>query len=151
MKATSLVGVGDRLALVTLPVLVVGLALNILVPSVFRVGGPPPLLRTISIVLLVPGVVLWLWAVALIILKAAKGELITNGTYALVKHPIYTCVALLVLPWLGFLLNTWLGALVGATLYVGSKLYAPEEETLLAKTFGPAWDAYAKKVRLPWL
>jgi protein-S-isoprenylcysteine O-methyltransferase Ste14 len=151
MKHASLIGAGDKLALVTLPVLAVGLALNILVPSVFSVGGPPPLLRTISIVLLVPGVALWLWAVALIILKAAKGQLITNGPYALVKHPIYTSVALLVLPWAGFLLNTWLGVPVGTALYVGSRLYAPEEEKLLAKTFGAAWDAYAKRVRVPWL
>jgi protein-S-isoprenylcysteine O-methyltransferase Ste14 len=151
MKPTSLIGVGDKLARVTLPILAVGLVLNILVPSVFKVGGPPPLLRTISIVLLIPGVVLWLWAVALIILKAAKGELITSGPYALVKHPIYTSVALLVLPWIGFLFNTWLGALVGLVLYIGSRLYAPEEEVLLAKTFGPAWEAYAKKVLVRWL
>jgi protein-S-isoprenylcysteine O-methyltransferase Ste14 len=151
MKPTSLIGVGDKLARVTLPILAVGLVLNILVPSVFKVGGPSPLLRTISIVLLIPGVVLWLWAVALIILKAAKGELITSGPYALVKHPIYTSVALLVLPWIGFLFNTWLGALVGLVLYIGSRLYAPEEEVLLAKTFGPAWEAYAKKVLVRWL
>lgn len=35
------------------------------------------------------------------------------------KHPLYTAVALLVLPWLGFLLNTWLGALVGVVPYNG--------------------------------
>ena len=32
------------------------------------------------------------------------------------KHPLYTIVALLVLPWIGFLLNTWLGALIGSPL-----------------------------------
>jgi protein-S-isoprenylcysteine O-methyltransferase Ste14 len=48
-------------------------------------------------------------------------------------------------------LNTWLGVPVGTALYVGSRLYAPEEEKLLAKTFGAAWDAYAKRVRVPWL
>jgi protein-S-isoprenylcysteine O-methyltransferase Ste14 len=151
MKPTSLIGVGDKLARLTLPILVVGLVLNILVPSVFKVGGPPPLLKAISIILLVPGVVLWLWAVALIILKAAKGKLITNGPYALFKHPIYTSVALLVLPWAGFLLNTWLGVPVGAALYVGTRLYGPEEEAHLAKTFGAAWEDYCRKVKVPWL
>ncbi|MRR23658.1 hypothetical protein EG830_11845 [bacterium] len=60
-------------------------------------------------------------------------------------------VALLVLPWLGFLLNTWLGLLVGLAVYTGSRLYAPEEEKILARIFGERWDSYRKKVLLPWL
>ena len=71
--------------------------------------------------------------------------------FSLVKHPLYTGVAFLVLPWAGFLLNTWLGALVGIALYVGSRLFAPEEERGLSKAFGAAWDEYCRKVRLPWL
>jgi protein-S-isoprenylcysteine O-methyltransferase Ste14 len=60
-------------------------------------------------------------------------------------------VALLVLPWIGFLLNTWLGALIGVVLYIASRLFAPEEETRLAETFGPAWDEYGRKVAVPWV
>jgi len=60
-------------------------------------------------------------------------------------------VALLVLPWFGFLLNTWLGLLIGLVVYTGSRLYAPEEEKILAKIFGERWDSYRKKVLLPWL
>jgi protein-S-isoprenylcysteine O-methyltransferase Ste14 len=33
-----------------------------------------------------------------------------------VKHPLYTGVAFLVLPWLGFLFNSWLGAAIGVIL-----------------------------------
>jgi protein-S-isoprenylcysteine O-methyltransferase Ste14 len=45
--------------------------------------------------------------------KVPRRELITNGPYAIVKHPLYTGVALLVLPWIGFISNTWLGAVIG--------------------------------------
>jgi protein-S-isoprenylcysteine O-methyltransferase Ste14 len=69
----------------------------------------------------------------------------------LIKHPIYTSVALLVLPWVGFLLDTWLGALIGIALYVASRIYAPEEEAALATTFGATRDAYWDTVALPWL
>mgnify|MGYP001143691888 FL=1 len=88
---------------------------------------------------------------ALILIKVPRGELITGGPYALVKHPLYTGVALLVLPWLGFLLDTWLGAAVGLVLYLASRRFACAEEEALAKTFGPAWDDYRKRVKLPWL
>jgi protein-S-isoprenylcysteine O-methyltransferase Ste14 len=57
----------------------------------------------------------------------------------------------MVLPWLGFLFNTWLGALIGVILYIASRIFSPEEEKTLAKTFGPTWDEYYKKVKIPWL
>jgi protein-S-isoprenylcysteine O-methyltransferase Ste14 len=146
-----LVGSGDRIGLLTLPILAGGIALNVAYPSLFAVGGPPATLRVLSIAVLVPGLVIWGWSVALILTKVPRGELITSGPYRLVKHPLYTGVALLVLPWAGFLLDTWLGTLVGAAVYVGSRLFAPREEAELAATFGPAWDAYLDKVRIPWL
>jgi protein-S-isoprenylcysteine O-methyltransferase Ste14 len=102
-------------------------------------------------ILLIPGVVLWLWSVVLILLRVPQKKLITDGPYALVKHPLYTAVALLVLPWLGFLLDSWLGVVVGLAIYIGSRLYSPAEEEGLSKTFGPAWGAYRRKVLLPWL
>jgi protein-S-isoprenylcysteine O-methyltransferase Ste14 len=147
----ELVGSGDKIALFTLSFIVVGVILNLVFPSFFEVGGPPDALRAVSLVVLVPGVTIWAWSVVLILTRVPRGELITSGPYALMKHPIYTSVALLVLPWIGFLLNTWLGALIGIALYVGSRLFAPEEEARLSETFGPAWDGYCTTVKLPWL
>ncbi len=151
MNLNKLVGSGDRIMLLTLPFLIIGLILNILRPSLFSVGGPPTALRVLSIIILIPGVVIWLWSVVLILTRAPKGELITYGPYALVKHPLYTSVSLLVLPWVGFLFNTWLGVLVGIVLYIASRMFAPEEEKALSKTFGAAWDDYGKRVKIPWL
>ena len=151
MHLKALIGSGDKIALLTLPFVVVGLIANVMVPTVFDVGGPSDLLRAISIVVLIPGVTIWIWSVVLILEKVPRGELITSGPYALMKHPIYTSVALLVLPWIGFLLDTWLGALIGIVLYVASRTYAPAEEEALAATFGPAWEAYCATVKLPWL
>jgi protein-S-isoprenylcysteine O-methyltransferase Ste14 len=105
----------------------------------------------ISVIVLIPGIAIWMWSVALILTKVPRGELITRGPYALVKHPLYTGVALLVVPWLGFLLDTWLGAVIGIVLYIGSRRYSPLEEEALAKEFGAAWDDYRNKVMLPWL
>ena len=107
--------------------------------------------RSVSAVVLAVGVVVWAWSVVLILTKVRAGELVTTGPYSLVKHPLYTSVALLVLPWLGFLLDTWLGAVIGVALYVGSRLFAPAEEADLADRFGPDWDAYCHRVKVPWL
>jgi protein-S-isoprenylcysteine O-methyltransferase Ste14 len=151
MKIRELVGSGDRIALLVLPFAVVGLALNLAVPSTFSVGGPVDALRAISIVVLVPGLLVWAWSAGLILAKVPHGELITSGPYAFVKHPLYTGVALLVLPWAGFLLDSWLGLALGAVLYLGSRLFAPAEERTLATRFGPEWTRYSASVKLPWL
>jgi len=151
MKLKVLVGSGDKIGLLTLPFLIIGLILNILFPSLFSVGGPSVVLKVISIIILILGVTIWIWSVVLILIKVPKQELITNGPYSLVKHPLYTGAALLALPWIGFLLNTWLGVLIGIVLYIGSRVFAPEEEAILSKTFGTTWDEYCNKVKIPWL
>ena len=150
-RLASLVGSGDRIALATLPFVVVGVVLNLMSPDACAVGGPASLLRTVSRLVLVVGVVNWAWTVALILRHVPRGELITTGPYAVVKHPLYTGVALLVLPWAGFLLDTWLGVLLGAVLYLSARRFAREEEAQLAATFGDRWDAYARSIAIPWL
>jgi protein-S-isoprenylcysteine O-methyltransferase Ste14 len=151
MKLKELVGSGDKIGLLTLPFLVLGVILNIMLPPLFYVGGPSVVLGVVSIIILIPGVIIWIWSVILILTKVPQKKLITSGPYALVKHPLYTGVGLLVLPWAGFLLNTWLGLLIGIIVYVGSRLFSHYEDESLSKTFGAAWDEYCKKVFIPWL
>jgi hypothetical protein len=90
MNVRALVGSGDRIGLVTLPFLVVGVVLNIAFPAVFTVGDPPRWLGVLSVLVLLVGVVNWGWCVYLLLTKVRRGELITNGPYAVVKHPLYT-------------------------------------------------------------
>jgi protein-S-isoprenylcysteine O-methyltransferase Ste14 len=151
MDLRKLVGSGDRIMVVTLPVVVVGLALNLANPALFRVGGPPTWLLALSIVVLLAGLVMWAWSAALILRDVPRGRLITGGPFALVKHPLYTGVALFVVPWAGFLLDTWLGVVIGAVMYVAMRAFAPAEEAELSRTFGAAWRDYAARVRLQWL
>ena len=151
MRLASLVGSGDKIALLMSPFVVVGVLLNVMFPAAFDVGGPSRALQLLSLVVLAVGVVMWVWTAVLILRKVPRGELITTGPYTVVKHPLYTGVAFLVLPWAGFLLDTWLGVLLGAVLYLASRLFAGEEEAELAATFGDRWDRYATSVKIPWL
>jgi protein-S-isoprenylcysteine O-methyltransferase Ste14 len=151
MNVKKLVGSGDRIGLFVAPFAIVGLILEVTNPSLFSVGGPPAWLRAVSIAVLVPGLVIWVWTVMLILANVPRGRLITGGPYAWVKHPLYTAVAFLVLPWVGFLLDTWLGLALGVILYIGSRVFAPAEEASLSKSFGGAWLDYDRRVKLHWL
>ena len=151
MNLKALVGSGDNIALFAFPFLMLGLVLNIAFPAAFRVGGPPAALAAVSAAVLAVGVVAWAWSAVLIARRVPKRELITDGPFSLVKHPLYTGVALLVLPWLGFLCDTWLGAALGVVLYAASRIFEPAEEAALARTFGAAWTRYSRTVRIRWL
>ena len=151
MDIKTLVGSGDRIMLFTLPPAVLGVIVNVMSPSLFDVGGPPGALEAIAIGLLALGVTIWAWSVLLILTKVPSKKLITTGPYAVVKHPLYIGVSLLVLPGAGFLLNTWLGVLIGIVMYVGSRIFSREEEKRLSEMFGTSWDEYHKKVKIPWL
>jgi protein-S-isoprenylcysteine O-methyltransferase Ste14 len=148
VELRTLVGSGDRIALFTAPFTVVGVIANVGYPAFFAVGGPSPALWIVSLVALSAGVVLWAWSVVLILTRVPRGELITGGPFAVVKHPLYTAVSLLVLPFAGFLLNTWLGLAIGLVMYAAVRLFARAEERELARRFGKAWDAYAAGVKL---
>jgi protein-S-isoprenylcysteine O-methyltransferase Ste14 len=147
----TLVGSGDRIALFVLPVIVAASIIAIVDSPALRVANPPSWLHAVSIPVLVAGLAIWLWSVVLILVNVPRGRLITSGPYAWVKHPLYTAVALLVLPWVGFLLDTWLGLVIGVVLYLGSRIFAPDEEASLSRTFGEAWRDYSRTVRFGWL
>jgi len=151
MKLKVLIGNGRKIGILALPFLIIGLIMNVMFPDYFSIGGPSFALTIVSIIILISGVTIWIWSVVLILTKIPRKELITTGPYSLVKHPLYTGVALLVLPWIGILCNTWLGIVIGIIVYIGSRLYSPEEEKILSKIFGNAWDDYSKKVKLPWV
>jgi protein-S-isoprenylcysteine O-methyltransferase Ste14 len=88
MNLKALVGSGEKIGLLTLLLLIVGLAFNILDPSLFTVGGPPVVLRVLSIIILIPGIAISIWSVALILTRVPERQPITSGSYALVKHPL---------------------------------------------------------------
>jgi protein-S-isoprenylcysteine O-methyltransferase Ste14 len=135
----------------TQPVVVIGVIVNGKFPSFFDVGGPPIELAAVSVAMTIAGVTIWLWSVALILSLVPRGEIITTGPFALMRHPIYTSVSLLVIPWVGFLFNTWLGVAIGAAMYLATRRFAPDEEAELAERFGADWEEYRSAVLIPWL
>ena len=151
MNIKELIGIGNKTARFIFPTIILGILINILFPAAFFIGGPPSWLLMISTIVLIIGLVNCIWSQILILINVPKHRLITSGPFSIVKHPLYTGVCLLVVPWVGFIINTWLGVVLGIILFIILRRYAPEEEKKLSNMFGNAWTEYAKRVRIPWL
>ncbi len=150
MRVRALVGAGDRIVLAMLPFAVAGIVANVVWPDVFRIGSES-VGTVIGLVLLAVGVPLWVMSVAQILMYVPRGKLITTGPYALLLHPIYTSVSLLVIPGVGLVLDSWVGFAIGAALYASSRAFSGREERQLAESFPMEYPAYRAKVLLPWL
>ena len=122
-----------------------------------RPGPEIPLsdgVRWMGLVLAVVGVAFALWAVRTlgrhfdVELEVHDGhEVMERGPYALVRHPIYAGLAL---HFIGACLATGNLLLIAGTLggsFPAFYLRAAAEERLLSARLGPAYAAYARRVR----
>lgn len=71
-------------------------------------------------------------------------QLVTQGPYATIRHPMY--LAAILAFWGGLLLFRSLTMLVFAVLMLGLIYRAAREEEALAQAFGPVWQDYKNRV-----
>jgi protein-S-isoprenylcysteine O-methyltransferase Ste14 len=146
----SLIGSGRQITLAILPIALLVVFLSALYPGIFVLDiGPGGTI--LGIVLLLMGVPLWLTSGALVAINVPRGKLITSGPFRLMIHPVYTSMALLVLPGAGFLLKSWVWLIIGIALYFSSRILAKREEKVLEDKFSDEYRRYRSSVLLPWL
>jgi protein-S-isoprenylcysteine O-methyltransferase Ste14 len=150
MNIKTLIGAGDKIMLVTLPFAFGGIVLNIRYPQLFHLHfGLTGII--IGAVLLITGIPFWLIAVIQMLKYVPKNKLITKGPFGVVLHPIYTSVAILVIPGLGFVFDTRVGLGIGAVLYIVSRIFRRKEDQKLGNIFAEEYQTYRSKVLISWL
>jgi protein-S-isoprenylcysteine O-methyltransferase Ste14 len=80
-------------------------------------------------------------------------RLVTDGAYAIVRHPIYTgMLGLLIATGLAISVPVWI-LVAGLVAWYGTYLRIRSEEVLLKKAFGQRYEEYARKVPalIPWI
>jgi protein-S-isoprenylcysteine O-methyltransferase Ste14 len=150
MNLKTLIGAGHKITIAALPFAVLGIVLNILYPGFFRINLGMPI-TILGCIFILVGVPIWITSVIQILINVPKGKLITTGPFALVLHPLYTSVSLLVIPGIGFVVNTWVGVVIGVVLYISSRVFWDAEESDLEEMFSDEYRNYRVKVLLPWL
>ena len=150
MKTKQLVGSGDKIMGFTFPFALAGIILNIVYPHWFKMNiGVTGII--IGTALLVLGVPFWLLSVVQMAIYVPKNKLITKGAFLIMQHPIYTSVALLVIPGLSFVFDTWVGLTIGVILYLISRFFRVQEERKLDDVFSEEYKTYRSKIIIPWV
>ncbi|MFN2232546.1 MAG: methyltransferase family protein [Anaerolineae bacterium] len=76
-----------------------------------------------------------------------SSALVTTGVFRISRNPMYLGYMLILLG-VGLLLRSLVPLVVIPVFgYLMARVFIRTEETMLQETFGPAWDAYAKRVR----
>jgi protein-S-isoprenylcysteine O-methyltransferase Ste14 len=107
---------------------------------------PDSILAGAGIVLLILGVPLWAMGVWTIVHAFRRGELVTSGVYALVRHPIYSAWIVFIFPGIALICRSWLMLPASVVSYIIFKLLIKREERYLEEKFGQAYLDYRERV-----
>lgn len=130
-----------------------GLALKYLAPLPLGTGPAFLAVRIAGWLTIAVAVALDLWALATfrryrttVMPHQGATALITDGPFAHSRNPLYLSHTLLTVG-IGLAAHTWWPVLFApVALVVAARLAVAREEAHLRARFGPAWDAYARRV-----
>jgi protein-S-isoprenylcysteine O-methyltransferase Ste14 len=139
-------GEGPKIIAMFVAALLIAYFLNKNYHSGFIIATNDNLTRLLAIILLVIGILFWLWSVTLLLINFPKGRLIKSGPYVAFLHPLYNSFSFLILPALALYMNSWIYFIAPLVLFLGTITFGKNEEIYLSETFGSEYANYRKKV-----
>ena len=106
---------------------------------------PYPILAVIGAVMGVASVPIFISSGRTITKAFAEGRLVTSGTYAICRNPLYANWIILLLPAIALLCNSWLMLLAPAVLYITTRLRIHHEEAYLEERFRQEFIEYRQR------
>ena len=143
----SMWGIGPKMALITLPYIAVTVILHSFYKETFGLDFiPRNIIIIIASVLLFAGIIFYLLTVKTFFKGYKEDKLITSGTYACCRNPIYAAFILFFVPAISFFVNSWLVLTTSLLLYILFKIMIKKEYEYLKSRFGDEYVQYEKKV-----
>lgn len=143
----TLFGCGPKLAILSLPYIILSLAVMYKYPDFLHLGFlDHGYFKILGVIWLGAGIAFWAYA-AIYFLKFFKpGVLITSGPFALCRNPIYSSIIVFIIPSLGLIFHSGLTFTIAVVLYLGFFISIHGETIVLRRIFGEEYDRYEKNV-----
>lgn len=148
MKSSmTLGGIGPKLALMCSPYVILAITVMVHNPDFMNLGLlNTPFAKALGFGWLAIGIIFWIASAWIFLRRFKTGKLITQGTFAWCRNPIYASMILFIIPSLGILFHSALILSIAAVLYVGFKISIHGEVIVLKRIFGEEYEAYRKSV-----
>ena len=104
------------------------------------------ILVIIGIGFLIAGIVVYVYSLSIFNRGYRKEQLVIDGPYSVVRHPIYAAWILLICPGFVLFFRSWPMLFVPLVAYVSFKTYIHKEDDYLKDKFGQAYSDYRSKV-----
>ena len=146
-KTMTRCGIGPEFSIATVLSGVLTGGLTYLYPDRFIISCIPYWILVVpGIGLLVTGTVVYVYSLRIFNRGYREEQLVVDGPYSAVRHPIYAAWILLICPGSVLFFQSWLILFVPLVAYVSFKIYIHKEDDYLEDKFGSAYSDYRSKV-----
>jgi protein-S-isoprenylcysteine O-methyltransferase Ste14 len=141
-------GIGPKLALITLPYIMLATLVNQKYPEFLKldfIGSE--WLETAGYIMICIGLVFYAWTIVVFLADFKKGLLVTRGTFALCRNPIYASFIVFFIPGLALVIQSGMILSIALVLYLNFKISIHGENKVLERKFGKAYETYRENVQ----
>lgn len=138
-------GIGPRIAVPSLLLALATWTASSRWPDVFVLHFPY-VLRVAGAALVGLGLLIWATGAITVMRAYNRGELVTTGVFALVRHPVYAGWISMVFPGLALLTGAWPFFLITLAGYAIFKRLIHHEDEYLQQRFSKAYVDYRQRV-----
>ncbi len=103
-------------------------------------------LATLASILILIGIPFYIISLVTIKRAFAAGRLVTEKTFGMCRHPVYSAWIIFFVPGIMLLMNTWIGLSAPLVMYFLLLKLVEKEELYLESAFGNEYLAYKEKI-----
>jgi protein-S-isoprenylcysteine O-methyltransferase Ste14 len=143
----TLFGCGPKLALLSLPYVILSLTVMYKYPEFFNLRFLDFLYaKVLGFIWLGLGMIFWLYSAIFFLRYFKPDNLLTKGPFALCRNPIYSSIIVFIIPSMALILHSGLIFSIALVLYIGFRISIHGESIVLRRIFGDEYEKYEKSV-----
>jgi protein-S-isoprenylcysteine O-methyltransferase Ste14 len=143
----TLGGIGPKLMLMCLPYIILALSVEYNYPEFLNIESlDHEVFKYLGLFWLTAGVAFWISSVITFLTDFKTGKLITRGTFAWCRNPVYASMIIFIIPAFVLIYHSGLIASIVLVFYIGFKISIHGENILLGRTFGNEYEIYKQSV-----
>ncbi len=140
-------GVGPKFGLFSASYCILMVALSNYFDPFFKIHFVSSgVLTTVATILILIGIPFYIVSIVTIKRAFTAGRLVTEKTFGMCRHPVYSAWIIFFVPGIMLLINTWIGLTAPLVMYILLLKLVKKEEAYLETVFGNEYLAYKEMI-----